>query len=166
MVFLAPMNESELSRYLAEAVTNFAREKVESGQWSQESALEQSRQGFNELLPQGLATPNNYLFTIQEGATLRVVGMLWFAVQERSGQNIAYVYDVLVKPQFQRQGFATSAFEALEEEVASRGLMGIALHVFGHNAAAIALYRKLGYQTTNINMFKPVPGASSGACKN
>ncbi|MFO1298108.1 MAG: hypothetical protein U1F25_17690 [Rubrivivax sp.] len=39
------------------------------------------------------------------------------------------------------------------------GLSGIALHVFGHNHEAQALYRKLGYVATNIHMFKAVPAA-------
>jgi hypothetical protein len=30
----------------------------------------------------------------------------------------------------------------------------VALHVFGHNPQAHALYVKLGYITTNTNMFK------------
>jgi hypothetical protein len=33
---------------------------------------------------------------------------------------------------------------------------GVGLHVFGHNAGARALYEALGYQPTNINMFKPL----------
>jgi RimJ/RimL family protein N-acetyltransferase len=34
------------------------------------------------------------------------------------------------------------------------GLSGIALHVFGHNHGAQALYAKLGFVATNINLFK------------
>jgi ribosomal protein S18 acetylase RimI-like enzyme len=58
-------------------------------------------------------------------------------------------------------GYAMRAFEQLEAAVSSRGLCGIALHVFGHNEAARALYAKLGYRATNISMFKRVlePGA-------
>jgi len=48
------------------------------------------------------------------------------------------------------------ALRALEQEVARLGLTGIALHVFGHNTQAQSLYRKLGYETTNINLFKPI----------
>ena len=40
------------------------------------------------------------------------------------------------------------------------GLQGIALHVFGHNTGAQALYGKLGYVPTNINMFKAVPAGA------
>ena len=84
------------------------------------------------------------------------VGMLWIAGLERAGQRIAYVYDISVRPEHRRKGHAASAFAALEGKVRELGLSGIALHVFGHNAGAVALYTKLGYQATNINMFKAV----------
>lgn len=45
---------------------------------------------------------------------------------------------------------------ALEGEVRALGLSGVGLHVFGHNAGALALYRKLGYQPTSIQMFKAI----------
>ena len=53
----------------------------------------------------------------------------------------------------------TGAFEALEDKVRSLGLEGIALHVFGHNRGAHALYEKLGFQATNIHMFKDLAPA-------
>ena len=47
----------------------------------------------------------------------------------------------------------------MEAEVQKRGLAGIALHVFGHNTGAQALYHRLGFVTTNINMFKQLAHA-------
>jgi hypothetical protein len=47
-------------------------------------------------------------------------------------------------------------FAAQDEQARQRGLTGVALHVFDHNTGAQALYQKLGYLTTNINMFKPL----------
>ena len=155
------MNAKEFAAYVERAIPEFAQDKVASGQWSKASSLELSRQGYDELLPKGLATPENFLFTLREAATQAAVGALWYAIQERAGQRIAYVYDVLVESQHQRKGYATQAFQALEAEVRSRGLCGVALHVFGHNEAAQALYGKLGYQATNINMFKKVPSAGT-----
>jgi ribosomal protein S18 acetylase RimI-like enzyme len=155
------MNAKEFAAYVARAIPEFAHDKVASGQWSKASSLELSRQGYDELLPKGLATPENFLFTLREAASQAAVGVLWYAIQERAGQRIAYVYDVLVEAQHQRKGYATQAFQALEGEVRSRGLCGVALHVFGHNKAAQALYAKLGYQPTNINLFKKVPSAGT-----
>jgi len=155
------MTEGEFVAFATEAVPAYAADKVASGQWSKDEALELSRKSFDELLPLGLATPDNYLFTIRDSAEQASVGMLWIAVQDRGGKRIAYVYDVSVKPEHQRKGYATRALLALEDKVRSLGLSGIALHVFGHNAIAQALYVKLGYQPTNISMFKAIekPGA-------
>lgn len=156
MTLLTPMTETEFCAYLETAIPDFAQDKVNAGQWVPAESLELSRKGYAESLPQGLATPDNYLFAVRDGATSEQIGMLWFAAQERGGQRIAYVYDVAIDAQHQRKGHASRVFAALEVEVQKRGLSGIALHVFGHNTGAQALYQKLGYLPTNINMFKPL----------
>jgi len=154
------MTASEYTEWLAESIPAYAADKVASGQWSAEEALTRSQRENDELLPQGLETPENFLFTIVDSRS-RPVGMLWFAVKTKFNAKIAFVFDVSVKPEFQRQGHAMRAFKDLEGEIRRSGLSGIALHVFGHNAGARALYSKLGYEPTNISLFKPV--ASTGA---
>lgn len=161
MVVLTLMNAMEFSVYAERSIPEYARDKVDSGQWSEETALELSRREFEESLPRGMETPDNFLFTIRDATTQANVGMLWYAIQERAGQRIAYVYDVLVEPSFQRMGYGTRAFEALDIEIRSRGLCGIALNVFAHNRAARALYDKLGFHATSTRMFKPMRGAGT-----
>ena len=82
--------------------------------------------------------------------------MLWFAVKSQFESRIAYVFDVEIHPERRREGHAYRAFLALEAEVRNLGMSGIALHVFGHNTGAQALYAKLGFRPTNISLFKPV----------
>ena len=118
-------------------------------------ALELSRQGFEALLPQGLATPDNQIFEIHAEGEPNAIGMLWFAVQERAGQKIAYVYDVMIA-RSPAKGARHAVFSALEEKARALGLSGIALHVFGHNPEAHDLYLRLGFRPTNISMFKPL----------
>jgi ribosomal protein S18 acetylase RimI-like enzyme len=156
MTVLAPMTDVEYSAFVADSVPAYAADKVAAGQWSEADALDLAQKSFDELLPKGLRTPDNHLYSIRDAREGLGVGMVWIAAQDRAGQRIAYVYDVSVKPEHQRQGHATRAFLALEEEVHRLGLKGIALHVFGHNVAAQTLYRKLGYTPTNINMYKPI----------
>jgi ribosomal protein S18 acetylase RimI-like enzyme len=153
---LSPMSEPEFADYLEFAIPDFAADKVNAGQWSTDEALELARQGYDELLPQGLATPGHFLYTVRNQATGAAVGMVWFAAQARAGRQIAFIYDVYIVPEHQRQGHAKRALAAMEDAALSQGLSGIALHVFGHNAAAQALYRQLGFEATNINMFKAV----------
>ena len=161
MTHLSPMTDAEFSAYLEAAIPEFARDKVASGQWAEASAIELSRQGYAELLPEGVSTPDNHLYTIRDDGA--AVGMLWFAAQERAAQRIAYVYDILIDAQHQRKGHATRAFAALEDGVTKLGLSGIALHVFAHNAGALALYQRLGFQATNINMLKRIRQVGPGS---
>lgn len=160
MPVLRPITNAEYLAWLETVIPGYAEDKVASGQWAAESALELSRKEYAELLPNGKDTENNHIFTVLGGSD-EAVGTLWFVAKERTHRRIAYVYDVFVAPEHRRRGHAFRAFQALEQEVARLGLSGIALHVFGHNHAAQALYVKLGYVATNINMFKPV--ASTGA---
>jgi len=152
---LRPMTASEYADWFEQSITGYAADKVASGQWTPEESLELARKELAELLPLGLETPGNHLFTVVDSQAV-AVGMLWFGVKKRFGADIAYVFNVSVRPERQREGHAARAFLALEEEVRRRGLSGIALHVFGHNNAARALYDKLGFRPTNISLFKPI----------
>ena len=147
------MTKTEYAEWLEESIPAYAADKVASGQWSEEDSLKLSRKENDELLPQGLETPDNHFYAIVDSQSA-AVGMLWFAVKTKFNSRIAYVYDVSVRPERQREGHAMRAFIELENEVKSLGLSGIALHVFGHNAGARALYDKLVYRPTNISLFK------------
>jgi ribosomal protein S18 acetylase RimI-like enzyme len=163
MTLLRRMTAPEFDAWLARAVPEYAADKVASGQWRAEEAEERSRLEHAQLLPSGPLSPGHHFFTLVDDASGDELGMLWFAVRDRSGVPVAYVFKIEVALQRRRQGHAARALIALEREVAALGLHGVALHVFGHNAAARALYAKLGYEPTNINLFKAVPPPQPGA---
>jgi ribosomal protein S18 acetylase RimI-like enzyme len=154
------MTQAEYGEWLKEAIPAYAADKVACGQWSEDESLHLSMTEHEGLLPQGLATPDNFLYTIED-SDATAVGVLWFAVKSRFNSRVAYVYDVEVQPHQRRKGHAYRAFCALEQEVRRLGLSGIALHVFGHNTDAQALYAKLGFRPTNINLFKPVSATAA-----
>jgi ribosomal protein S18 acetylase RimI-like enzyme len=155
---LRAMSLPEYERWLEATIPAYAADKVASGQWSQAESLARSKKEYDELLPQGRGTADNHFFTIVD-AQSAAVGVLWFAVKTRFDARIAYVFDVAVQPERQREGHALRAFVALEDEVRRLGLSGIGLHVFGHNTGAHALYARLGFAATNISMFKPLSAA-------
>jgi ribosomal protein S18 acetylase RimI-like enzyme len=149
------MSDAQYAGFVAAAVAGYAADKVAAGQWAEDQSLELARKALEELLPQGRQTADNYLFTVLDEQA-RPVGTLWIGVKEYAGKRNAYVYDVRISPACRRQGHATRALEAAENEARKLGFDGIGLHVFGHNAAARALYERLGYRPTDINMFKPL----------
>ena len=155
MSVLRPITDAEYTAWLETVIPEYAEDKVTSGQWSKDSAVDLARKEYAELMPSGKDTKDNHLYTVL-GSQGEPVGTLWFVVKDRAKRRIAYVYDIFIKPEHRRHGHAFRAFQALEQEVVRLELSGIALHVFGHNHAAQALYLKLGYVATNINMFKPV----------
>jgi len=153
MTHLAPLPTEAFARFRDVSITEYAEENVESGRWPAEGAEERSRQSYDELLTQGLATPNQHLFEMRDSAGAPV-GTIWLAVIEQAGARHGYIYDVRVEPEHRRKGHARAAFLALEPLARELGLERIALHVFAHNPGAQALYRSLGYEVTGINMQK------------
>lgn len=152
MITLRKMNEGEFESFLARSIPQYASEKVKAGNWSAEEAIERSRQEHASLLPQGLATPDHHLYTIALDG--EPVGDLWLAVQQMSGGATGFIYDVFIAEPFRRRGIAWQALKLLENEAARLSIGKYSLHVFGFNTAARALYGKLGYEITNINMEK------------
>lgn len=150
MIELKPMLAADFKAYLEIIIPDYAQEHVKGGRWTAKEALAASQAEFDHLLPNGLATENQYLFNIFTDGEIEPVGIFWFAVEKGK----AFVYDIVIHDAFQRRGYATQALLALEDKVREMGLNTISLHVFGHNHAARALYQKLGYAETNVMMSK------------
>jgi ribosomal protein S18 acetylase RimI-like enzyme len=140
--------------YKEAAILAYANENVTAGRWTMENAPALSKVSFETLLPQGLATPNNYIYEIQNETMEKTVGTLWFAVFGNDGLKSVFICDIEIKPDFRRQGHAKAAFRQIEEIAHGLGLPRIGLHVFSHNLAAQALYHSLGYGVTGVNVVK------------
>ena len=160
MVRLEMMTKDEFQAYLEPAIAEYAAEHVKGGRWRPEEALEESRKEYMQLLPDGLSSVDQHLFSIKNDSGANV-GLLWFAVRNQGGKRSAFIYDARVDEPFQRRGYATQAFQALEMLARDMGITAISLHVFGHNTAARALYEKLGFETTNVLMTKTVAELNS-----
>ena len=152
---LRPMTDAEFADWRPDSIRRYADEKVRSGAWDEGSATARAEAEVAKLLPKGLATEDHHLFTVQD-ASGQSVGMLWFARLDRAGSPVAYLYELAIWPDHRRQGHAEAAMRAFEQRARESGCAGVALHVFGHNLKARQLYAKLGFEETNVNMFKPL----------
>jgi ribosomal protein S18 acetylase RimI-like enzyme len=154
MVKLVPMTVEDFDAYLERGIAEYAEDKVKAGNWNEAEALQKSQDEYQKFLPQGLATAGHHLFSILDDETSLKVGMLWMAEERDWARPTGYIFDLFIEEHFRQQGFASRAMLALESKAVELGLELIALQVFGHNQAARALYEKLGYAITNINMAK------------
>jgi len=155
MVQLLPMTQPEYDAWLDSAIKDYAQDKVQAGAWEAGEALERSRVEFHKLLPAGLESPDNHLYSIwSDDAPLDIpVGVLWVAIPSWK-RTMAFIYDIIVFEPYRRRGYGRQAMLALEDKVRALGLDSIGLHVFGHNPGALALYQQVGYEITDINMVK------------
>jgi ribosomal protein S18 acetylase RimI-like enzyme len=162
MVKLVPMTQAEFETYREPAIRAYAREHVQAGNWSAEEALQRAETSYHDLLPEGVATPGEYLFTIRDEVLDLNVGMLWFAQHKRGAREEAFVYEILIYEAYRRRGYGTLAFRELEKKAGELGLSTISLHAFGHNYAARAMYEQLGYEAVDLIMAKTLAMQTPG----
>lgn len=150
MSILRKMSSIEFENYIDNAVKSYAKEKIESGNWTEDEAFYRSKSEYDKLLPNGVNSNNNYLFSILNEID-NVIGMIWLNVNEN---NLGFIYDLNIYKEYQGKGYGLKAMEEIENIARSLELEKIELHVFGHNTKAINLYEKLNYRKTNIIMSK------------
>ena len=156
MVQFVPMTESEFEIYLSEDIPRYAEDHIKVGSWHPAEALEESRHEHQELLPDGLASKNHYLYSIVDKKLGHRVGIIWFAANVQRPRCPAFLYDFQIFDEFRGKGYGAQALTAFEDQVKKLGIEMISLHVFANNEIAQALYKKKGYEVTGIHMTKRI----------
>lgn len=154
MSILTPMSQASFSRYWQLAIKSYAEQNIRSGRWFADEAKVRSETEYRRLLPEGLATTNNYLFDILGDSDGLVVGATWVALVEKAGVHGAFIYDIGIDEAYRKQGHGQRAMKEIELFALSLGMKTIGLHVFAFNRIAIDLYESCGYRVTSLNMQK------------
>jgi ribosomal protein S18 acetylase RimI-like enzyme len=149
-----PMTQAEFERYLETAVKSYAEAHLKSGDVEPDEALALAQADYESLLPKGVDSPGQHLFTLRVDAEPEAVGMLWFASRERRGKNSAYIYDFQVRPELRGKGYGTLALQELERMLAEMQIPRVSLYVMGWNTGARALYERMGYTIVGSGMTK------------
>ena len=153
MPVLVPMSREAFTAFAAEANEAYAQDQVLAGNWSRHEALTKARAQFDQFLPQGIDTPDQFLYEVRDPSGAPV-GSVWFGVAGTGEARTGYVYNIRIHPNEQRKGHGKAALVALESIAADMRLPAMRLQVFGHNPGAEALYRSLGYRVTSSTMRK------------
>jgi RimJ/RimL family protein N-acetyltransferase len=163
MIRVEPMTEERFTAFLEETIVRYAEENVRTGRWDAAGAVEHSRAEHARLLPQGLATPHEYLRSIFAGDSGERVGDLWFSHRSEGGPKQIWIFWIGIDPAHRRHGYAIEALRAIEVEARQLGSTRVGLHVFASNSGARALYERLGYAPTNLVMWKELPASAAPA---
>jgi len=138
----------------ARLITEFAKEKVDSGNWPAEGALERSASENAADLPQGLDTPGHDIFVaLSDGEE---VGVLWLFTDPALSVPTTMIYDIEIAEAHRGKGLGRELLTAAEEWCADHSVGVLKLHVFANNTAAVSLYESAGFEATNINMAKQI----------
>jgi ribosomal protein S18 acetylase RimI-like enzyme len=155
---LLPMSREEFEEFARIISVDYAESNVRAGYWRQEGALERAIAEREKLLPDGVRTKDNFLFTVKESAGDEAVGYAWLKVDVSTALPSGFIYYVYVSERFRGLGYGKKIMSAIEKKARDLGLRALYLHVFAENSAARRLYEGAGYQITSMNMMKTVEG--------
>lgn len=148
MVELVPMSEPEFRRYMETAVADYAQHHIKAGDCDPEDALALAQADYDPLLPEGLHSPGQHLFSIHADSLEGPISLLWFEMRERRGKKSAFIYDIRVDDGQRGKGYGRETLAKAEALAASMGALRISLNVMGWNHTARGLYEKAGFTIT------------------
>ncbi len=152
-VRLRPMTDAEFSVFRAEAIREYAAERVKAGELRPDEAEARSAEQTDALLADGVRT-EGMLLVVAESEAGEVVGSAWVALGAEGRNADAWIYAIEVASGARGRGYGRALLASLEHEVAARGGASIALNVFGANRTARSLYESSGYEVTSLHMRK------------
>jgi len=115
----------------------------------QETAGTENFQHLAETVSRHFSAQTPVWWVETEAEPPQPVGCLWLgnAIDQQQGDRHSYVLALYVAPDHRRRGIATALLQQAQGWATARGDRQMGLQVFAANPGAIALYRKLGYQT-------------------
>ncbi|HVF24423.1 MAG TPA: GNAT family N-acetyltransferase [Anaerolineales bacterium] len=152
MPTLIPMTQPEYEAFVERAIPEYAADNVRAGYWSESEALEKSREGYEKLLPNGLQTENQFLYTLYDAS--QAVGMIWIRADLQSPVKNGFIFELHVDEKFRGKGYGKQAMLLIEEKARELGLKSLGLHVFAVNNIARNSYESVGYEVSSLNMAK------------
>ena len=156
VIKLVELDEAPYRAYRGDLTRDYAPDKVRAGAWSPAEAESMAAQELDELLPEGPATRDHFLYSVRDDSVPADVGILWFALRDSGVGRILWIYDIIIHEHFRRKGYASRTLELVQDRAKQLGARSVELHVFGHNYGARALYEKMGFNETSITMVKQV----------
>ena len=147
------LREDEYDAFIERAMAFYVDDMVRAG-IERDVAQAKADKDLPQLLPDGLATPDHFMYAIEHDG--RFAGYLWLCNRDGELGHSLFVYAVEIDDELRGRGLGRAAMVFAEQEAQRLGIAKVALNVFGGNAVARGLYLSLGYTETAVHMEKRV----------
>ncbi len=167
-IILREISESEYPEFIEAVYSSYTEDRALADRTSIENAAKYCKKSKEEDLSQGFSTPGNFFYYIYSGEER--VGALWLTIYDKdpladkrepvmdltkpSPTRYIYVSDIIIYEPYRRRGYASAALLEAERVGRETGCVRIDLNVFARNPGAQALYKKLGYSFSTLQMNK------------
>lgn len=136
------ISDDEFKEFIEKSVLDYSQDLIKSDLSSKENAFEDAKKQFDELLPEGKYTINNYIYTVVSSEN-EGVGIIWY---RKNSESEAFICEFLIFEKFRKKGYGKQTLLLLDNDVKEKGFDKILLHVFRFNKTAFSLYDSLGYK--------------------
>jgi RimJ/RimL family protein N-acetyltransferase len=149
MLHFEPMSDEDFAAFLRKSIPEYAYDQSRAKNWGANEAMGRAKAEFQQLLPQGLKTPNQHLNVIVNDKAQKV-GMIWYFVDQQRERPTAFLIDFFFFSEERNKGYEKEAFALFEQEARSLGVQRVELQVFSHKTDEVARYQNNGYTQTSI----------------
>lgn len=148
----ASLTQDQFDQFLKISISAFADSKIESLEWSTDTALEQSQAAFNQLLPLGLDTQDQLILGLYEDD--QYVGWVWINLNVNALVKSAFMYEFRIFDEHQNKGYGKKALTLIFSILKEKEIQHLYLHVFGSNQKALHLYQNSGFEVVDLTLRK------------
>src|SRR5688572_3756304 len=120
MIKLEPIEQADFARFLERGIREYAEDHIRNGNWPAEGALERSKKEFERLLPDGIHSKDQYIYSLidEDG---NKIGVFWVQVRDQN----AFIYDFIIDEAFRGKGYGKQALIALDERLKSMNVQSV-----------------------------------------
>jgi len=151
MVRFENMGDELFKSYMKGSMSSYAKDNVRAGHWEEAEAELKAKEQLQQILPQGQETEGHDFFKIINNENDQKLGVIWVAKTDIGGEQVSFLYDIVIDEKFRRQGYGKQALLMLERKAEDSGRSAVWLHVFAENKGAKRLYEQLGYKIMKTN---------------
>ncbi len=106
------MTEAEYSMWAPRSRREYAADKMKANSLSQQEADKIAEDSFKTLLPEGLKSKDNFLYSVKN-ENQENIGFIWFMIRGNADNRRAFVCDIVIEEPYHGQGFCKKTMQLL-----------------------------------------------------